>query len=110
MHLVKIIQGSNNGFITVIPERVVLTPVGSIEVAQRVLLAQVKEELKKLDSEVDPVIDDKNFRSITDNSIVDCDTEDRYTVSTLETTNEYYVVGEVSCYEGATQITWFLVD
>ena len=110
MHLVKIIQGSNNGFVTVVPERVVLTPVGSIEVAQRVLLAQVKEELKKLDSEVDPVIDDKNYRSITDNSIVDCDTDDHYTVSTLETTNEYYVVGEVSCDEGATQVTWFLVD
>ncbi len=110
MHLVKIIQGSNNGFVTVVPERVVLTPVGSIEVAQRVLLAQVKEELKKLDSEVDPVIDDKNFRSITDNSIVECDTDDRYTVSTLETTNEYLVVGEVSCDEDATQITWFLVD
>jgi len=110
MHLVKVIQGNNNGFISVVPEWVIITPVGSIEVAQKALLAQVKEELAKIGHKIEPVIDDKNLRSFVDNSIVDSITEDHYTVSTLETTNEYLVIGEVSCDEESTQVTWFLVD
>ena len=109
MQLIKITQYNGDAFISIIPGKIDLVSVGSIDTAQEILLDQVKEELETHGYNIDPVIDDVDYRSVNDNSVPESTDLDHYSVSTLKAPDNTLAVAEVYI-ENTTQVTWFLVD
>lgn len=109
MNVVKIINTSDSGFISVIPSHVSVYPVDSIEEAQKKVLSLVKDVFKELDITVEPVIDDKYYLSIENNSPVDC-SEEYYTVSTIKKPDATMPVAEIHIPENGEVYTWFCVE
>lgn len=110
MNVVKIINTSDSGFISVIPSHVSVYPVGSIEEAQQKVLSLVKEVFKELDITVEPVIDDKYYLSLENNSPVDCSEDEHYTVSTIKKPDATMPVAEINIPENGEVYTWFCVE
>jgi hypothetical protein len=87
-----------------------LTPVANIETAQKALVSLVRKAFKKYDITVNPVVDDKVYRSIeNDDETVDCSTDDHYCISTLKKPSATKPVAELVIEENALTIEWYLV-
>lgn len=110
MNVVKIIHTSDSGFISVIPSHVSVYPVDSIKEAQKKVLSLVKDVFNELDVTVEPVIDDKNYLSLDDNSPVDCSAAEHYSVSTIKKPDVTMPVAEIYIPENGDVYTWFCVE
>lgn len=110
MNVVKIINTSDSGFISVIPSHVSVYPVDSIKKAQKKVLSLVKEVFNELDITVEPVIDDKNYLSLDDNSPVDCSEDEHYSVSTIKKPDVTMPVAEIYIPENGAVYAWFCVE
>jgi hypothetical protein len=110
MNLVKIINTRESGFISVIPAHVSVYPVASINEAQKKLKELVKDVFNDLDITVEPTIDDKNYRSLDDNSPTDDYEAQRYSLSTIKKPDVTIPVAEIDVVENGEIYTWFCVE
>lgn len=111
MQIIQIMQGENNGFVSVVPQNVQAFPVNSVEEAQQKLVELMGKNFKEYDITVKPVVDDDSYRSIDeDGETVDTDVESHYCISTVKGPSATEVVAELFIEESAVSIAWFLVD
>lgn len=111
MQIIQIMQGENNGFVSVVPQNVQAFPVNSVEEAQQKLVELMGKNFKEYDITVNPVVDDESYRSIDeDGATVDTDVESHYSISTVKGPSATDVVAELFIEESAVSIAWFFVD
>lgn len=110
MQIIQIMQGENNGFVSVVPQNVQTFQVNSIEEAQQKLIELMGKSFTEYDITVKPVVDDDNYRSIDeDGATVDTDQESHYSISTVTSPSATEVVAELFIEESPVSITWFFV-
>ena len=111
MQIIQIMQGENNGFVSVVPQNVQAFPVNSVEEAQQKLIELMGKNFKEYEITVQPVVDDDSYLSIDeDGETVDTDVESHYCISTVKGPSATEVVAELFIEESAVSIAWFFVD
>lgn len=110
MQIIQIMQGENNGFVSVVPQNVQTFPVNSVEEAQQKLVELMGKKFTEYDITVKPVVDDSCYRSIDEDGVtVDTDQESHYSISTVKRPSATEVVAELFIEESPVSITWFFV-
>lgn len=111
MHIVSI--KTNAEFNGCRDRSVKVIPVANFDVAQNVIISELKDQFRENDITVEPVIDGEHYHDCENNNPCNPDDADSsYILHKTENTNPETPVAELTfgCSFDYTEYSWFLVD